>query len=81
MSGNDALQYWLDDPRTSVVGLYLESVGNPRKFSRIARQLARVKPTIVVKSGVSEYGVPPGHEVRESAPRPRPSTPCSGRPG
>jgi acyl-CoA synthetase (NDP forming)/GNAT superfamily N-acetyltransferase len=67
VSGNDAMQYWLDDPRTGVVGLYLESVGNPRKFSRIARQLARVKPTIVVKSGVSEYGVPPGHEVRESA--------------
>ena len=67
VSGNDAMQYWLDDPRTSVVGLYLESVGNPRKFSRIARQLARVKPTIVVKSGVSEYGVPPGHEVRESS--------------
>lgn len=67
VSGNDAMQYWLDDPRTGVVGLYLESVGNPRKFSRIARQLARVKPTIVVKSGVSEFGVPPGHEVRESA--------------
>jgi acyl-CoA synthetase (NDP forming) len=66
VSGNDAMQYWLDDPRTSVVGLYLESVGNPRKFSRIARQIARVKPTIVVKSGVSAYGVPPGHEVRES---------------
>jgi acyl-CoA synthetase (NDP forming)/GNAT superfamily N-acetyltransferase len=67
VSGNDAMQYWLDDPRTGVVGLYLESVGNPRKFSRIARQLARVKPTIVVKSGVSEFGVPPGHEVRASA--------------
>lgn len=67
VSGNDAMQYWLDDPRTSVVGLYLESVGNPRKFSRIARQLARVKPTIVVKSGVSEFGVPPGHQVRESS--------------
>jgi acyl-CoA synthetase (NDP forming)/RimJ/RimL family protein N-acetyltransferase len=67
VSGNDAMQYWLDDPRTEVVGLYLESVGNPRKFSRIARQLARVKPTIVVKSWVSEYGVPPGHEVRRSA--------------
>ncbi|WP_336923956.1 bifunctional acetate--CoA ligase family protein/GNAT family N-acetyltransferase [Aquipuribacter sp. SD81] len=66
VSGNDAMQYWLDDPRTAVVGLYLESVGNPRKFSRIARQLARVKPTVVVKSWVSGYGVPPGHEVRRS---------------
>ena len=58
------MQYWLDDQRTSAVGLYLESVGNPRKFSRVARRLARRKPVIVVKSGVSSYGVPPGHEVR-----------------
>ncbi|MFC5379752.1 GNAT family N-acetyltransferase [Aquipuribacter nitratireducens] len=71
VSGNDAMQYWLDDPRTAVVGLYLESVGNPRKFSRIARQLARSKPTVVVKSWVSEYGVPPGHDVRRSGAPPQ----------
>jgi acyl-CoA synthetase (NDP forming)/RimJ/RimL family protein N-acetyltransferase len=64
VSANDLLQYWLDDQRTSAVGLYLESVGNPRKFSRVARRLARRKPVIVVKSGVTSYGVPPGHEVR-----------------
>ena len=66
VSGNDMMQFWADDPRTEVVGLYLESVGNPRKFSRVARRLARVKPTIVVKSGTSRYGVPPGHQVRHS---------------
>jgi acyl-CoA synthetase (NDP forming) len=64
VSGNDLLQYWLDDQRTRAVGLYLESVGNPRKFSRVARRLARRKPVIVVKSGVTSFGVPPGHEVR-----------------
>ena len=66
VSGNDMLQYWLDDPSTDAVGLYLESIGNPRKFSRIARKLARSKPVIVVKSGLSSFGVPPGHTVRES---------------
>ncbi len=66
VSANDLMQYWLDDQRTRAVGLYLESVGNPRKFSRIARRLARLKPVIVVKSGVTSYGVPPGHEVRPS---------------
>ena len=50
--------------RTDAVGLYLESMGNPRKFSRIARRLASTKPVIVVKSGVSSYGVPPGHRAR-----------------
>jgi acyl-CoA synthetase (NDP forming)/RimJ/RimL family protein N-acetyltransferase len=66
VSGNDFMQYWIDDNDTHAVGLYLESVGNPRKFSRIARELAQRKPVIVVKSGVSAYGVHPGHRVRES---------------
>ncbi len=70
VSGNDCLQFWEEDPGTDAVGMYLESVGNPRKFSRIARRLARVKPVIVVKSGVTSYGVPPGHAVRPTrAPR------------
>ncbi len=70
VSGNDLMQFWEEDPRTTAVGLYLESVGNPRKFSRVARRLARRKPVVVVKSGVSGFGVPPGHEVRQSrAPR------------
>src|SRR3954469_13794658 len=66
VSGNDCMQYWEEDPRTSVVGLYLESTGNPRKFSRIARRLARSKPVVVVRSGTSAFGVPPGHAVRGS---------------
>ena len=53
VSGNDFMQYWIDDDGTDAVGLYLESMGNPRKFSRIARNLALIKPVIVVKSGVS----------------------------
>ena len=60
VSGNDFMQYWIDDDTTDAVGLYLESMGNPRKFSRIARNLALIKPVIVVKSGVSAFGVPPG---------------------
>ncbi len=64
VSGNDLMQYWIDDPRTKAVGLYLESMGNPRKFSRIARRLAMVKPVIVIKPGISRFGAPPGHRVR-----------------
>ena len=66
VSGNDLMQYWIDDDETHAVGLYLESVGNPRKFTRIARQLALRKPVIVVKPEVSAFGVPPGHRVRET---------------
>jgi acyl-CoA synthetase (NDP forming)/GNAT superfamily N-acetyltransferase len=66
VSGNDCMQYWEEDAGTDAIGLYLESIGNPRKFSRIARRLAHTKPVIVVKSGASGFGVPPGHAVRES---------------
>ena len=51
VSGNDLLQYWETDPATEVVLLYLESFGNPRKFARLARRLARSKPIVAVKSG------------------------------
>jgi acyl-CoA synthetase (NDP forming)/RimJ/RimL family protein N-acetyltransferase len=61
VSGNDLLQYWYDDGGTDVVLLYLESFGNPRKFGRLARLLARRKPVVVVKSGRSLAGVPAGH--------------------
>ncbi|NMR19376.1 GNAT family N-acetyltransferase [Cellulomonas fimi] len=64
VSGNDLMQFWQEDPATSVAGLYLESIGNPRKFSRIARRLAAVKPVIVVTAGQSGQVVPPGHAVR-----------------
>jgi len=56
VSGNDLVQFWADDPRTSVILLYLESFGNPRKFSEIARRVARRKPIVVVKSGRSQAG-------------------------
>jgi acetate---CoA ligase (ADP-forming) len=56
ISGNDLLEYWEGDDRTKLILLYLESFGNPRKFSRIARRLARKKPIIVVKSGRSSAG-------------------------
>ena len=36
--------------------LYLESFGNPRKFGRIARRVARKKPILAVKSGRSAAG-------------------------
>lgn len=70
ISGNDLMQYWLDDDLTTAVGLYLESMGNPRKFTRIARKLAFIKPVIVVKSGFSEGRSTPGHAVRQTHERP-----------
>lgn len=56
ISGNDLITYWEQDPRTTLILLYLESFGNPRNFSRIARRVARTKPMIAVKSGRSPAG-------------------------
>jgi acetate---CoA ligase (ADP-forming) len=56
VSANDLLQYWEQDPGTDVVLLYLESFGNPRKFARIARRVARQKPVLAVKGGRSPAG-------------------------
>ncbi|MEO8192040.1 MAG: GNAT family N-acetyltransferase [Acidobacteriota bacterium] len=56
VSGNDLIQYWAEDPRTDVILLYLESFGNPARFSRIARRVARRKPIVAVKSGRSRGG-------------------------
>lgn len=67
VSGNDLLQYWQEDDATEVVLLYLESIGNPRKFSRIARRVSHTKPIVAVKSGRSTQGVPVGHAVKQSA--------------
>ncbi len=56
VSSNDLLAYWSEDPCTSVILLYLESFGNPRKFGRVAPEVARRKPIVAVKAGRSAAG-------------------------
>src|SRR5207302_6400976 len=56
ISGNDLLQYWEQDPSTSVILMYLESLANPRRFARVARRVARTKPIVAIKSGRSGAG-------------------------
>jgi acyl-CoA synthetase (NDP forming) len=70
VSGNDLLSYWYDDPRTRAVALYLESVGNPRRFARIARAIGHRKPVLAVKSGRTVAGSRAGasHTAAAAAP-------------
>ncbi len=56
LSGNAFLSYWEQDAATEVILLYLESLGNPRRFARIARRVGRTKPIVAVKSGRSKAG-------------------------
>ncbi|MEU8233187.1 GNAT family N-acetyltransferase [Actinoplanes sp. NPDC048967] len=70
VSGNDLIAYWHDDPATQAVALYLESFGNPRKFARTVRALARRKPVLALKSGRSPAGRRAGasHTAAAAAP-------------
>ena len=65
VSGNDLLQYFEVDEASDVIGLYLESFGNPRRFTRIVRRVARVKPVVVVKAG--RWGIPRRTESHTAA--------------
>lgn len=56
VSGNDLLEYWEDNPDVEVILMYLESFGNPEKFTHIARRVTRKKPVITVKAGRTAAG-------------------------
>ncbi|MBI4815060.1 MAG: acetate--CoA ligase family protein [Deltaproteobacteria bacterium] len=57
VSGNDLLEFWEQDPGTSIILLYLESFGNPGRFLEIARRAGRKKPIVAVKSGRTRAGI------------------------
>ena len=57
VSGNDLIAHWRDDPEVSVILLYLESFGAPRRFTRLARETTRAgKPILAVKAGRTAAG-------------------------
>jgi acyl-CoA synthetase (NDP forming)/GNAT superfamily N-acetyltransferase len=55
VSTNDLLEHWADDERTAVVALYMESFGNPRRFSQVSRRVSRRKPILAVKGGRGRF--------------------------
>ncbi|MBK0329882.1 GNAT family N-acetyltransferase [Brachybacterium sp. MASK1Z-5] len=66
VSLNDTLQHWQDDEDVRVIALSLESMGNPRKFTRIARRITRERPLVVLRPPGTTTAAPPGHDVRSS---------------
>ncbi|MEU0466545.1 acetate--CoA ligase family protein [Amycolatopsis sp. NPDC006131] len=54
VSVTDVMSYLVDDPDTSVIALFLESVRHPEEFARVCRRAARAgKPVVALKIGVS----------------------------
>ncbi len=50
----DILEYLIDDPETGVIGLYLESIQNGRRFVELSRRSS--KPIVVLRGGKSRKG-------------------------
>jgi len=63
ISENDILEYLADDPNTTIITLYLESIDNPKEFRKIASKITPIKPIIVLKAGrtVSGYKAASSH--------------------
>jgi len=56
VSGNDLLEYWEHDAHTNIITMYLESFGNPRRFTELSQRISKHKPIVIVKSGTSAAG-------------------------
>lgn len=52
----DCLDHFALDPHTRAILLYIEAIGDARKFMSAARAAARVKPVVVIKSGRHAQG-------------------------
>lgn len=53
---NDLMLDWADDPETKVILAYIEGVPDGQAFIKVAREVSRKKPVLVLKSGVTESG-------------------------
>ena len=52
----DFLNFVADDPATKVIGLYIESIRNPRAFFDKALEVRKSKPIVVLKPGRTKDG-------------------------
>ncbi len=53
---SQALQFLGDDPETNAIVMYLESIKYPRRFLKVAGEVTRRKPVVMLKGGSTEAG-------------------------
>jgi acyl-CoA synthetase (NDP forming) len=53
----EVLDYLRDDPNTTSIMMYIEGIDDGRRFLEIARRTTAVKPVVVLRAGLTEYGV------------------------
>ncbi|MFH1676234.1 MAG: acetate--CoA ligase family protein, partial [bacterium] len=56
VTGTDILKYWEDEEEIKAIFLYLENIGDPREFGKMARRISRLKPIITLKAGRTSRG-------------------------
>ncbi|MBN1630212.1 MAG: acetate--CoA ligase family protein, partial [Thermoleophilia bacterium] len=56
MGAVDILDYLRDDPSTTCVMMYIEGVDDGRRFMDVARKTTAVKPVVVLRTGLTEFG-------------------------
>lgn len=53
---SEVLEYYAQDPETKAIFIYLESFKKPRRFLRVAREVTKSKPIILLKGGITAQG-------------------------
>ncbi len=66
VSSPDAMHYWADDDATRVIALYLDGIANPSKAIRVARDVARRTPIVVLRAGRVSQAFPLGRKLRRT---------------
>lgn len=57
LNETDFLEYFLQDPETKVIIMYIEGVRNGEKFFQVLRRGTKTKPVIILKGGRSSAGI------------------------
>ena len=56
LNETDFLEYFAKDPDTDVILGYIEDIVDGKKFLNIAKEVTKIKPVILIKSGATEAG-------------------------
>ena len=56
LNESDYLEYFVEDPETMVIGIYIEGTKDGRRFANTLRKAAQTKPVIVLKGGRNQGG-------------------------
>jgi acyl-CoA synthetase (NDP forming) len=52
----EVLEYLKDDPNTTSIMMYIEGIDDGTRFLDVARRTAAVKPVVVLRTGLTEFG-------------------------